>query len=220
MNACLTSSPTSNACGPMAGPSQASNLVRPRQPSPAPSLPARHPPGRASPHGRQPRPFRHRSQNSTGRQSAVITAQTMPGFGQLPSASGTPTVCSASTTDIAVHLFQPDRLGGKDARNSARLAATATGSSPTWSPRLKLAIAPRSPRPRGLLCKRGHWRRRPAQEMIRHSLAAAHLSQVRHVLRQFRLPFHFFAANRVDQPEPCGMQRLTRKSLDSGRNSR
>src|SRR5574343_81413 len=83
-----------------------------------------------------------RSASSTGRQSAVITAHTTPGV-RLTLASATGTLpgatVAASTTAMPCTCCSQAGSAGSCWRSRARLAATLAASSPTWSPRFRLA---------------------------------------------------------------------------------
>jgi hypothetical protein len=116
----------------MAGPSQAMS------PSPPPSAstvvsrtPAERPrhPAWATP-TRSPRSW----QNSTGRQSAVITAHTAPGPKATAASASAPGPLRAASTTVVLCtcLSQTGVAGSESARaRASRLAATAAGSSPT-----------------------------------------------------------------------------------------
>lgn len=137
-NAFRTSSPTSKAFGPIAGPSHTSTssgeqpmafnvfsmtpLSKPRQPAWAA---ATTPPAR--------------SQNNSGRQSAVITAQTTS-VSDVHEASASGFFCpvAASTVNVPCTCCSQQGSAGRSAARAARLAVTLSGSSPTCSPRLSV----------------------------------------------------------------------------------
>ena len=96
---------------------------------------------RASPHAQRRRGCRPRSQISTGKQSAVSTAQTTPGRPvTAPSGVRVRIVRSRSSTRRpCTCVSHAGSLGSpSDSRSRARFAATAAASSPTWSARLSV----------------------------------------------------------------------------------
>jgi hypothetical protein len=129
----------------MQGPSQARSSPG-ASPAPWPARPrsrrARRPPARASRRARQP-PRGHRAASSTGRQSA--TPRCRPGHARWsrrhrralrddPASAA----CSRSTRTPCTWRSHTGRAPSAAAK-ACRLAATASGASPTAAPRLKLS---------------------------------------------------------------------------------
>ena len=82
-----------------------------------------------------------RSVNSTGRQSATITVQAMPRVVVTAASASNPFGVPASSTATRVPCTCRMNTGRAPSarRSTARLLATATGASPTWSPRFRLS---------------------------------------------------------------------------------
>ncbi len=141
-NASRTSAPTSNAVGPIAGPSQAMSCspgvcIAATLASITPSASPRQPACTAQ------TTLALSSHSSTGRQSAVSTAQTTPRWRvKLASASTPDCTCAASTHRVPCTCVSHGGSAGRFCRNRARLAATAVTSSPTCEARLKPAHGP------------------------------------------------------------------------------
>src|SRR5574340_109575 len=157
-----------------------------------------------------------RSQSSTGRQSAVSTAHTCP-ISRVNDASAFRFASrpSSTTRALCTCVSQPGSAGNHS-RRRARLAATLAGASPTWSPRLKLVQgAPLAP---------------PSRVVIRlFTLGGAGQSgriiglrfpggavtqgaeQRGEIGRQGTLPLHVRPRDRMEQPQPFGVQRLARE---------
>jgi len=84
-----------------------------------------------------------RSLSKTGRQSAVITAQTSPGLCvTTPSASASGVARVASITAVPCACLTHAGSAGRHALRMARLRVTQRGSSPTRMLKLRLANFP------------------------------------------------------------------------------
>ena len=154
--------PTSNACGPIHGPSQASvsramvsgaasalsawakaeNSLKADSSTPCPSAPARpRQPACAAATTRPPR-----CASRTGRQSATMMVHTRPGTLLTQASAHAPSALEASRgkhcapcTCRRNTACAPGLCCSSACCRSRRLAMTDSGLSPTWSPRFKLS---------------------------------------------------------------------------------
>ena len=146
--ACSTSAPTSKLPRPDARAQPGLHLARARSAPPAHSAPAwppaRRRPGRASRHGPPPRRGRRGAASSTGRQSATCTVQATPGSvgprrrrprrrARRQRGAGSRTTCAPCTWRS--HTGRAPSAAAK----RRRFSATAAASSPTATPRFRLA---------------------------------------------------------------------------------
>ncbi len=142
--AARTSSPTSKAWGPMQGPSQASqwafgwwrrNSANKDSTTPWPSRP--HRPRQPAWAAATTRP--RSSLSSIGRQSATIMQQAVSGPWLQQASASVPSGQGRACTPQPCTCFKKTGRVPKVCVSCRRLAATASGASPTWSPRLKLS---------------------------------------------------------------------------------